>query len=86
MPAGVKNPEDVILFWSVREAYNVQHRKQSIFDTLSDPSVKATYDAVKKHLWNKEYIRRVAAGSKTPQEAIHSVQNVINGKIKDFWK
>ena len=100
MPAGVKNPEDVILFWSVREAYNVQHRKQSIFDTLSDPSVKATYDAVKKHLWNKEYtrdfaiacdvdaedFRRVAAGSKTPQEAIHSVQNVINGKIKDFWK
>ena len=100
MPAGVKNPEDVILFWSVREAYNVQHRKQSIFDTLSDPSVKATYDAVKKHLWNKEYtrdfaiacdidtedFRKVAAGSKTPQETIHSVQNVINGKIKDFWK
>lgn len=100
MPKGVKNPEDVMLFWSVREAYNVQHRKQSIFDTLTDPSVKATYDKIKNQLWNKEYVRdfapacdidtedfrKVAAGSKTAKEAVQSVQRVIDGKIKDFWK
>ena len=100
IPKGVKNAEDVALFWSVREAYNKQNRKQSVYDTLSDPSVKATCDQLEQMLWNKQYVydfadnldldlecyRKVAVGSQTPQEAIQSIQQVINGKISDYWK
>lgn len=100
MPVGVKDPEDVVLFWSVREAYNKQNRKTNIYDSLSDPSVKGTFDAMEDALWNKNYIydyfndvgldteifRKVAAGSQTPQEAIQTVSQQISGKIADFWK
>lgn len=100
MPVGVKDPEDVVLFWSVREAYNKQNKKSNIFDALSDPSVKGTYDKMEKAFWNKNYIydyfsdvgldneifRKVAAGSQTPQEAIQTVSQQISGKIADFWK
>lgn len=101
MPAGVKNPEDVMLFWSVREAYNQQNRKQTIFDTLSDPSVKGTYDIYKNGLWNGKqiydfaealdldlgnHLNKIAAGSETANETIQSVQRIVDGKIKDFWK
>lgn len=101
MPAGVKNPDDVMLFWSVREAYNQQNRKQSIYDTLNDPSLKGTHDIIKNGLWNGKQIydfanaldidlssslNKVAAGSATANEVIGTVQQKVNGKIKDFWK
>ena len=100
IPAGVSNPDDVALFWTVYNAYKAQNKKQNIFDSLDDPSVKATYAAAEKAMNSGNYIydyaeavgldeevyRNVAAGSTTPAAAIQSIQNQAKGKIADFWK
>lgn len=100
IPAGVSNPDDVALFWTVYNAYKAQNEKETLFDSLSDPSVKATYDAVENAMNSGNYVydyaeavgldeeiyRQVAAGSTTPAAAIQSIQNEAKGKISDFWK
>jgi len=101
IPAGVKNPNDVALFWDVfRDALTDESNINSFKDIMSDASASATADRYIKEFNAGKYIYdfgedisefgvaygKIARGETTPAAATKSLENSVNAYINDFWK
>lgn len=101
IPAGVKNPDDVALFWDIfRDALTDESKINTYKDVLTDESVSPTIDRYINEFNSGKYIfdyaslmdgfdeeyRKIAFGQTTPAASISSLQNSVQGYIDDFWK
>ncbi len=98
MPAGVKNPDDVALYWDIlRNSMNESAANWSGGDSLPDKSVQATADrylaTVQKRqavydllIGAGDYVKKVAYGEATASAAIQSVKQTIDAALADYWK
>ncbi len=103
IPKGVENPNDVALFWDILGEYrneSVLNVSATLYDTMPDPSVKATIEKYLTNLQTGKYvfdygyymgtvtenIKKVAYGETTAASALSSISQQINAQIEDFWK
>ena len=103
IPKGVKNPDDVALFWNLLGKYrksSVLNIRQSVYDSMPDPSVKATIETIIQNTQTGKYvfdygqmmgtvtanIKKAVFGEISTAAALSSISQEIDAQIEDFWK
>lgn len=80
IPKGVKNPNDVALFWNILGEYrnnSVTMVDQSIYDAMPDPSVKAT---IEKYLYNLQTGKYVFDNGYYMDGVLDTIDKVAKGE------